>query len=378
MDYLVSAFVYIVPFIVALGILVFVHEFGHFIVARWCGVKVEEFSIGFGKEVWGKNDKKDTRWKICVIPLGGYVKMFGDADASSATSDKKTKKMSAEDKKIAFPFQKWYKKIAIAFAGPLANYIFAIAVLALIYTFVGKMVLPPVIADVIPETAAAEAGLNKGDRVISINGTKTNSFTDIRRMVSVSYDKPMEVVVDRNGKELNISVTTKEIEYDDGTGVKSKKKFLGIKSVNKTEVISQDISLLQSIPMAITEVIDISKYTLLSVGQMIAGSRSGKEIGGIIRIAEISGDIVKEEGGWLDFINFLAILSINLGLINLFPIPILDGGQIVIFATEGIIRKEVGEKSKDFLFKIGFALIIALMIYATWNDFARLFERWAL
>ena len=377
MDYLISAFFYIVPFVVALGILVFVHEFGHFIVARWCGVKVEEFSIGFGKELWGINDKKDTRWKICLIPLGGYVKMFGDADASSATSSEEVKEMSEEDKKLAFPFQAFYKKIAIAFAGPLANYIFAIIVLALIYTFVGKMVLPPVIGSVLPETAASDAGLLKDDRILSINDTKTKSFTDIRRMVSVAYDKGLNLVVDRNGKEIEINVTPKEIEYEDNAGVKAKKKFLGITSVDRTEIIKQDVSFIKAISMSYDEVIDISKYTLVSVGQMITGARSGKEIGGIIRIAELSGDIAKEKDGWLDFINFLAILSINLGLINLFPIPILDGGQIVIFATEGIIRKEVSERTKEFLFKIGFALVLLLMVYATWNDFVRLFERWS-
>lgn len=375
MSWLVDIFYYLVPFIVLLGILVFVHELGHFVIARMLGIRVEEFSIGFGKELWGYNDKSGTRWKISAVPLGGYVKMFGDADASSATSSDEAKQLSEEDKKGAFPYQSPYKKLAITLAGPAANYIFAILIFTAIFFFLGKINFPPVIGEVIKGGAAEQVGILPQDRVLSINGNAIASFADLQREIDLSSNKKAKIVLERAGKKVSVVVDLKEMEVDAGDGTeKVKKVMLGVRSVNVVEVDHSKLSLWESIKEASFETWKITDATLRGVGQMLTGSRSSEDVGGVIRIAEMSGDISKERGA-IDFLVFMALLSINLGLINLFPIPVLDGGQAVIYVIEIASRRELGEKVKEYMFRFGFGLIMALVVFATWNDLVHLFKR---
>lgn len=379
MDWLIDIFYYLVPFVVLLGILVFVHELGHFLVAKFVGVKVEEFSLGFGKELWGVNDRSGTRWKVCAIPLGGYVKMFGDADAASATESEEVKSLSEEDLKKTFTAQPPSKKLAITLAGPAANYLFAIAIFTAIFFFLGRLTFPPIIGEVLEGGAAQAAGIMKNDRVLEINGKKIDTFADLQREVDLSVDKKADVVIQRGEEVLNIHVTLKELEvptseYDSENAPKQQKLLLGVRSVNAVELDKKELSFFESVKEACSETWDITTATLRGVGQMLTGKRASDDVGGVIRIAEMSGDISKERG-LIDFTVFMALLSINLGLINLFPIPVLDGGQAVISVIEMIARREIGEKIKEYMFRFGFGVIMALVVFATWNDLVHLFKR---
>ena len=373
MDWLINAVYYVVPFVVVLGILVFVHELGHFAVARMCGVKVDVFSIGFGKELWGRRDRQGTYWKIAAVPLGGYCQFLGDDDASSA-GDGKASELSEEEKKFTFQYQSPTKKLVIALAGPMSNYLFAILIFAGIFFFLGKINFPPVVGEVFENSAAAKAGIVANDRILTINGNKIDSFDDIRKEVDLTVGNEVVVELLRDGREIRLQFPLTEMEVPEANGEMTKRPMLGVKSVNVIELDHEKLSLPQSLKEAFLEAWNVTEATLRGVGQMVTGERSGEEIGGIIRIAEMSGDISKQNG-ILDVV-FMALLSINLGLINLFPIPVLDGGHIVIYLAEIAVGKEINTQIKDALFKVGFSLIIALMIFATWNDFVRLFHRW--
>ena len=374
MDWLINAVYYVVPFVVVLGILVFVHELGHFAVARMCGVKVDVFSIGFGKELWGRRDKQGTYWKIAAVPLGGYCQFLGDDDASSA-GDGKASELSEEEKKFTFQYQSPAKKLVITLAGPVSNYLFAILIFAGIFFFLGKINFPPVVGEVFENSAAAKAGIVANDRILTINGNKIDSFDDIRKEVDLTVGNEVVVELLRDGRKIRLQFPLIEMEVPEANGEMTKRPMLGVKSVNVIELDHEKLSLPQSLKEAFMEAWNVTEATLRGVGQMITGKRSGEEIGGIIRIAEMSGDISKQNG-ILDLVVFMALLSINLGLINLFPIPVLDGGHIVIYLAEIAVGKEINTQIKDALFKVGFSLIIALMIFATWNDFVRLFHRW--
>ncbi|CDB53633.1 MAG: RIP metalloprotease RseP [Alphaproteobacteria bacterium] len=374
MEWLINAVYYVVPFVVVLGILVFVHELGHFAVARMCGVKVDVFSIGFGKELWGRRDKQGTYWKIAAVPLGGYCQFLGDDDASSA-GDGKASELSEEEKKFTFQYQSPAKKLVIALAGPVSNYLFAILIFAGIFFFLGKINFPPVVGEVFENSAAAKAGIVANDRILTINGNKIDSFDDIRKEVDLTVGNEVVVELLRDGREIRLQFPLIEMEVPEANGEMTKRPMLGVKSVNVIELDHEKLSLPQSLKEAFMEAWNVTEATLRGVGQMITGKRSGEEIGGVIRIAEMSGDISKQNG-ILDLVVFMALLSINLGLINLFPIPVLDGGHIVIYLAEIAVGKEINTQIKDALFKVGFSLIIALMIFATWNDFVRLFHRW--
>lgn len=374
MDWLINAVYYVVPFVVVLGILVFVHELGHFAVARMCGVKVDVFSIGFGKKLWGRRDKQGTYWKIAAVPLGGYCQFLGDDDASSA-GDGKASELSEEEKKFTFQYQSPAKKLVIALAGPVSNYLFAILIFAGIFFFLGKINFPPVVGEVFENSAAAKAGIVANDRILTINGNKIDSFDDIRKEVDLTVGNEVVVELLRDGREIRLQFPLIEMEVPEANGEMTKRPMFGVKSVNVIELDHEKLSLPQSLKEAFLEAWNVTEATLRGVGQMITGKRSGEEIGGIIRIAEMSGDISKQNG-ILDLVVFMALLSINLGLINLFPIPVLDGGHIVIYLAEIAVGKEINTQIKDALFKVGFSLIIALMIFATWNDFVRLFHRW--
>ncbi len=375
MDWLINLFYYLVPFLILLGILVFVHELGHFLVARSCGVKVEEFSIGFGREIWGFNDKHGTRWKIALIPLGGFVKMLGDADASSTAPGEEAQSLSEEEKKHSFLFQPPSKKLAIAVAGPAANYIFAILVFMGIFYFMGKMTFPPIIGEVVEGGAAAQSGMMVNDRVLAINGQKVESFTDLQREVDLITDGKAVLDIERDGKPLTLTVMLKETEIEGADGKKITKAMLGVRSVNVVEVQKEDLSLWQAFRNAVDETWTITDATLRGIGQMLTGRRNADDVGGVIRIAEMTGDISKQHS-LMSFLVFMALLSINLGLLNLFPIPVLDGGQVLICLIEIITRREMNEKVKEYMFKIGLALILALLVFATWNDLTHLFDRW--
>lgn len=374
MEWLINAVYYVVPFIVLLGVLVFVHELGHYLMAKFTGVKVDEFSIGFGKKLWGFTDRSGTEWKICAIPLGGYCKFLGDGDAASSTDESDS--VAEEDKKYAFAFQNPFKKLAIVIAGPAANYVFAILVFAGVFFFLGKVDFPAVVGEVIKGGAAEQAGVLAGDRILKVNGKAVNSFAEVRQEVDMNTAEKVGLEIKRGEQLITLSFPLKVIPLEEEVNQPAEPKaMLGIRSVNIVEVQPSQISLAAAFRDATLETWRITEMTLRGVGQMITGKRDADEVGGIIRIAEMSGDISKQSG-FLDLLIFAALLSINLGLINLFPIPLLDGGHVVIYLIEIVTGKELNETVKDYVFKFGLFLIISLMVFATYNDFARLFHRW--
>lgn len=376
MEWILNIVHYVVPFLILLGVLVFVHEFGHFIVARMTGVCVSAFSIGFGKELWSVTDKKGTVWKISAIPLGGYCQFLGDADESSSTSEVDLSKYSEEEKKHLFATQKPLKKLAISIAGPLFNYLFAFVTFFGLFYFVGSYDIPPVVSEVIEDSPAQKAGIMKGDRLVEINGKQINDWSDINKEVSIAIEQ-VDLKIKRGEENISVTVPLVSMDYAyDETEKPIKRKMIGIKGEAKQfKVVKDNFNFTVSLRKSAEEVYNVTDMTLRGVWQMIIGERSGEDVGGIIRIAEMSGDISRTRG-LLDFLYFMALLSINLGLINLFPIPLLDGGHVVIYLLEMISRRELNAKVRDCLFKIGLGFILFLMVFATWNDIKHLITRW--
>ena len=364
---------YIIPFIILLSILVFVHEFGHFMIARMLGVEVSAFSIGFGKTLWSRKDKHGTVWKISAVPLGGYCQFLGDGDASSSSSEG-LESLTDEQKKHAFAFQNPFKKLAIVLAGPGFNYLFAILIYFALFASFGKFSVPPIVSEVLENSAAEAAGLQAGDRITNINGHDITEFSDISQEVLMAADHHVVLKVLRDGKMLDFDITLTQMDNQQRNKTVQKQYMLGVKSVSSVELVHERLSIPEAFAQSCSEVWNVTSMTLRGVGQMITGKRGGEDVGGVIRIAEMTGDITKNES-FIDFITFLALLSINLGLINLFPIPVLDGGHVMIFVLEIIVGRELKEKTKEYLFKAGFSLLIALMIFATFNDIVHLFNR---
>ncbi|MBO0335002.1 RIP metalloprotease RseP [Sneathiella sp. CAU 1612] len=368
MNFLIENWIYIPAFVVVITVLVFVHEYGHYKVARLCGVKVDAFAIGFGPELWGRFDKNGCRWKVCAVPFGGYVKFHGDAGVASDASDE-IDDMSEEEKKVSFHHKSLLQRTAIVFAGPAANFIFAIVAMAILFMALGQAQTPPVAGDVLAESAAAEAGIEPGDRVLSVNGAAISSFEELRRTVLVGLDEPLLMKLDRGGRTVDVSVRPHIVEEIDADGNVQRIGRLGIVSTGREFVKHGPISALTS---AVDQTWFITTATLKGVGQMISGTRDTKELSGPLGILKMSGDAAKRGEGLLDnalsLFNFMIFVSISLGLINLFPVPMLDGGHLVFYAYEAVRGKPPSAKAMDFSFRIGLSLVLMLMIFATWND----------
>ncbi len=357
---------YVVPFIIVISVVVFAHEFGHFWIARKCGIKVETFSLGFGPRLFGWTDKHGTSWQIACLPLGGYVKMFGDADPSSMP-DESVKTMSDEEKRVAFFHQKVGKRIAVVAAGPLANYLFAIIVLAFLFMFQGQPYSVPVVGGIQEQSVAAKAGFQIGDLIVSMDGTKIERFEDVKRIVAKSDGTAMPVVVERNGALQTMTVTPEVAEQTDRFGSQHRMGKIGIYS---GKLDHKKWPPLKAIERASAEAWTMSVDTLKGVGEMIMGTRGAEELGGPLRIAEMSGQIA-QDGIWA-LTWFTAIISINLGLINLFPIPLLDGGHIVFYAFEKLRGRPLDERAQEVGARIGLIVVLSLMFFATWNDLVHL------
>lgn len=368
MDFLVENWIYIPAFLIVITVLVFVHEYGHYKVARLCGVKVDAFAIGFGPEIWGRYDRHGCRWKVCAVPFGGYVKFYGDAGvASDAAED--IDEMSDEEKKVSFHHKSLLQRAAVVVAGPAANFIFAIVAMAILYMALGQAQTPPVAGEVQPDSAAAEAGIEPGDRVLSVNGSAISSFEELRRTVLVGLDEPLKMKVDRGGSIVDLSVTPKIVEEVDADGNVQRIGRLGIVSTGREFVKHGPISALSS---AVDQTWFITTATLKGVGQMIVGARDTKELSGPLGILKMSGDAAKRGDDLLDnalsLFNFMIFVSISLGLINLFPVPMLDGGHLAFYAYEAVRGKPPSAKAMEFSFRIGLSLVLMLMVFATWND----------
>ena len=461
MGYLVSGAENIVTFLVVLTVLVFVHELGHYLVARWSGVRVETFSIGFGPELFGWFDRRGTRWRISAFLVGGYVKMFGDADPSSMPGEE-LKTMTAEERAVSFHHKPLAARAAVIAAGPGANFLFTIVVLTVLFATYGQPATPPIVGAVPPDSPAAAAGLQPGDTVVSVDGRTVHRFEEIQDVVSLNTGTPISVVVRRNGAEQTLTATPKlETETDrsgnkatfgtldfdrftppevgqvmggsaasaaglqpgdvflsvDGTAVSrfedlqrlvrqdidatplsvtlkrgDEKKTLSVTPKLSTTADANgapiSIGLLGVSPRPVyvqrsvgSAVVEAGRETwamgtgiLKAIGQMISGTRNTDEIGGPLRIVQMSGQVV-QGAGLLGLITFMAALSVNLGLINLFPIPVLDGGHLLFYAAEALRGRPLGQRAQEFGFRVGLAIVLTLMVFATWNDLAQ-FHLW--
>jgi regulator of sigma E protease len=355
----------LIAFLIVLSILVFVHEFGHYYVARWNGVAIEVFSIGFGPEAFGFTDKAGTRWKFSIIPLGGYVKMFGDANAASQPGD--ADQIPADQRDKAFPCKSLGQRAAIVAAGPIANFLFAIVALAGLFAIVGQPYTPPVVSQVVEDSAAEAAGLQPGDRIVGIDGQSVARFETIKRIVALNPGKTLPLTVKRETGEVALTATPKRTTVTDQVGNNHTIGRLGIR-VEGIEFRRPDPA--TAVWSAMKETAALTTGTLKAVGQIIGGTRSAEELGGPVRIAQLSGEVA--EAGLSNLISFMAVLSINLGLINLFPVPMLDGGHLLFYGIEALRGRPLGERAQEYGFRIGLALVLTLMLFVTWNDLANL------
>lgn len=353
-----------VNFLVILSVIVFIHEFGHYIIAKWAGVKIETFSIGFGKELYGWNDRTGTRWKLSALPLGGYVKMYGDASEASTPSEALLN-MPDEEKAKTFHFKPLYKKSAIVAAGPLANFLLTIVILTgFIYTK-GITSTEPVVGGVNNDTPAAMAGLKAGDRVMSINGSAVDTFNDIPNAIMTNLGTPVTLVILRDNRQMEVTLTPKMVTEKDPFGSEYTHPLIGIVS---TRITSKDVGPVQAVWEASKLTYNFCANTLKGVGQMIVGKRSAvKDIKGPVGMAKMSGQAM--EKGINTTLYFIAILSANLGLVNLFPIPVLDGGHLLFYLVQAVTRRPINAKLQELSFRVGMALISMLMAFAIFNDF---------
>lgn len=354
-------------FVVILTVLVFVHEFGHYFIARRNRVRIEVFSIGFGPELFGWWDRAGTRWKFSTIPLGGYVKMFGDSDASSGMPVAGLSRLAPAEREVSFHYKRLGQRAAIVAAGPIANFLFAIVLLSALFMTYGQPFTPPEVGQVQPGSAAEQAGILPGDVITEIDGRAVQRFEDIQQAVRLNPNVPMTVIVRRDGREQTLRVTPSRTELTDRFGNHYEIGLLGI-ARSGVEYVKRDPA--TAVVQAGTETWDLTAGTLQALWQMIKGTRGTDELGGPLRIAQMSGEVA--QGGIVAVLWFMAVLSINLGLINLFPVPVLDGGHLLFYAAEAIRGKPLGQRAQEYGFRIGLALVLTLMVFATWNDLLHL------
>jgi regulator of sigma E protease len=362
---------YLVPFLFVLTIVVFFHELGHFLVARWCGIRVLTFSLGFGPELAGFNDRYGTRWKISAVPLGGYVKFFGDDNAASVPDHAAAAAMSDSDKKDSFIGQKVGARAAVVAAGPIANFILAIAIFAAIFMTVGKQTTTARVDAVQAGSAAATAGFQPGDLVLSIDGEKIGSFAEMQRIVSVSSGEPLKIVVERKNSEMTLNATPQLKEIKDNFGNVHRLGVLGIsRSMAAGDIKTEKLGPFGAVTLGAQETWFVVDRTLSYIVGVFTGREAADQLGGPIRIAQVSGQVAS--AGFVALIHLTAVLSISIGLLNLFPIPLLDGGHLLFYGIEAIRGRPLSERAQEVGFRIGLAIVVMLMIFATFNDILHL------
>ncbi len=364
MEYIASVSSWILPFLIMLTVLVFVHEMGHFWVARRCGVRVEVFSIGFGPEIFGWNDRNGTRWRFSAIPIGGYVKMFGE-QASGADVNVEAPVISESERAESFAAKTLAQRSAIVFAGPAANFVLAVVLLAGMFMVVGQPFTPADISAVQPGSAADKAGLEPGDVIVAINGTEIERFEQVVSIVQIAPGQSLEIEVERGGRRVVLNAVAGFHEFEDRFGNTQTIGRLGVsRGGGDRKLVRHGPA--TALWRASVETVVLSGRILDFVWQMITGTRTTKELGGPIRIAQMSSDMWQL--GIESMIMFTVALSINLGLLNLFPVPMLDGGHLLFYFFEAIRGKPLGERTQEYGFRIGIVMVLGLMVFATWND----------
>jgi regulator of sigma E protease len=353
----------IISFLTVITIIVFVHEFGHYYVARLFGVRVEVFSIGFGRVMWSRKDRNNTAWQVCAIPIGGYVRMFGDANEVSAPEQSLLAGMNDAEKRAAFHTQSLLTKSAIVVAGPVANFLLAIIIMSSMFYFYGKPYAPPVVGFIKEGSPAERSGIEIGDRITAIDKMSIESFSDIENAMALNLNESVEVELEREGVLRNILIKPELMEHKTPLGEEIKHRKIGI---GVTTLEYKKCSLIEAISSSATETYKLSYITLKSLGQMVLGQRGTESLGGPIKIAQYSGKSAKQGG--LVFLWFIAVLSINLGLFNLLPIPALDGGHLLYYALYAVLGAKIADNFHKHAIKIGIALLVGLMIFTTFKD----------
>jgi regulator of sigma E protease len=362
---------YLIPFLIVLTVVVFIHELGHFLVGRWCGVGVNAFSIGFGPEIVGFTDKHGTRWKLSAIPLGGYVKFAGDSNGASVPDPETLSQMSAAERAVSFHHKSVWRRAAIVAAGPIANFLLAIAIFAGIVYVSGRHILAPRVEAIQAGSAAERAGFQPGDLVVSINGRTISSFTEMQRIVSASADDTLSVVIDRNGRQVTLTAVPDLKEQETPFG-KQRIGLLGLQASRAPEDLAHvRYGILESVKLGAVETWYVIDRTFTYIGRMVMGRESADQLSGPIRIAQVSGQVANL-GGTSGLVSLVAVLSVSIGLINLFPIPLLDGGHLLFYAIEALRGRPLSDRAQEIGFRIGLAIVVMLMLFATWNDLVHL------
>ena len=355
----------VLAFLLVIGPLIFVHEFGHYLVGRWFGVKADTFSIGFGRELVGWTDRRGTRWKIGWLPLGGYVKFAGDMNPASTPNDAWLA-LPAEERARTFQAKSVWQRFLIVLAGPATNFLFALVLLMGIFGITGYPSTPPIVGQVLPGTAAAEAGFAPGDRIVAIDGRAIANYSDLKTYVAIRPDQNMVFTVARGDQNVTLHATPRAETARDQFGNEARIGLLGVTPAGRLELTPLPISQLPG--AAVRSTVDTVEMMVTTLGQVITGRRSVQELGGPLRIAEVSGQ--QASLGWLPFFWLVAVVSINLGFINLLPIPMLDGGHLLFYLIEGVRRKPLKPEAQEWAFRAGLTALLVLMIFVTLNDLA--------
>jgi regulator of sigma E protease len=353
---------HVVPFLVGVTLLVFVHEMGHYLVARWAGVRIETFSIGFGPEIFGWFDRHGTRWRMSAIPIGGYVMMYGDADATSRPGEPSAAMTEAE-RAVSHHYKPVAARAAITVAGPLANFLFTIVVFAALFMTIGQSVIPATVKAVKEGSVAEQVGIQPGDRFVSIDGHPIDSFQDLLEAVTFNTGDPMRMVLHRGDADVTIVAIPQLIEDPDGPDNKIAHRRLGIEPPAPVFVRHDPLT---ATWLATEQTWEQGGMMLRGIGQILTGTRSTRELGGMVSVGKALDDAA--QGGIISFFLMMAVWSINLGLINLFPIPVLDGGHLLFYAAEAVLGRPLGRRTQEFGFKVGLALVLTLMVFANGND----------
>lgn len=393
----------IIAFLILLMIIVFIHEYGHFSVARMLGVRVDVFSIGFGKPLLRWVDRKGTEWRISMLPLGGFVKFFGDLNAASQAPAETERKpvttqfpapgekeeleggMTAEERKVCFHFKPLWRRAAIVAAGPMANFILAVVIFATLFMTLGRAFVEPRIMAVAENTAAAEAGFMPGDLVKSVNGRAMESWDALRDQILVSGGSELRVEVERDGQDLLLNVTPRRVEGTDRYGNKIEYWQLGVEGPRRDQYVFKEYGPIEAVGEGVNELWRILSLTIRYIGKIIVGQEDASQLGGPIKMAQYAGQsvmsgfddssyrespslTVKLRASLIDFVFLAAIISVSIGFLNLLPVPVLDGGHLLYYAYEAVAGRPLGARAQAIGFRLGFVLLASLMIFVTWND----------
>jgi regulator of sigma E protease len=370
-----SAVLAVVSFLVVLSIVVFVHEFGHFIVARWCGVAVRTFSIGFGREIWGFTDRKGTRWRVAWIPLGGYVKFVDDENAASQPSEESLARMTPEERRGAFQTKAIWQRAAVVFAGPAANFLLAIVIYTAVNFWVGVHTIAPRIGEVKPDMPAAAAGFKPGDVITSIDGDPIEGFEDVQRIIAVNGDRKLHFGIDRNGQKLVLEVTPMVKDQSDNFGGTFRRGLIGITpSASPETVETKKVGAIEAVWLGVRETYQDIAQTLKGIGDILTRRQAADQMGGPILMAQVTAKVAGL--GVEPMLRWIAFISANIGFLNLLPIPILDGGHLLFYAIEAVRKRPLSRRMQEIGFQIGIALVLMLMVYVNMNDILRVWRQW--